>query len=94
MDDKREVRHVRRGAVEQSRRGLPNYLPSTAPPSPDVLSDMHALATGESGENTDALKKAALGERRRPLVHIRLPIEKCQERFGWLLCADEVSNFS
>ena len=86
--EERELKRIKRSSAEQSRRGLPSYLLGTAAPSVQVVAGMEKL---RDDPGDVALKDATFAERRRLLVHCKLPIERFFEKFPWMSNCDEVS---
>ena len=57
----------RRQVAIQTRHGLPYYLPTTEPPSVDVVAAIRSLSSSDSVGEVESLKKVTFPERRRTL---------------------------
>ena len=83
----------RREVAIQTRRGLPYYLPTTKPPSVDVVAAIRSLSSSDSEGDMESLKKVTFPERRRLIVHCRLPLTRIKDKFGWMFTTVEVCAF-
>ena len=79
----------RRQVAVQTRRGLPCYLQTTEPPSVDTVAAISALSSSDCVGDTESLKTVTFPERRRLIVHCRLPLARIKEKFGWMFTAGE-----